>query len=550
MSVNRSSDLDTSLSRTDGVHNRYLNLSSSDRNRTLFPDSADAELSFDDQSNVLGMRILNFEIPHTRYAIDKTTNSLYISEKRGEDDYYFYALRTSTGGYAVQGLCVALTLSSRCPIMFNGDRGMGNDYAFNTSLLFGKVGVVSSGDYDYTIHCATETVTLSSIIVKSDTEAIVSFLAPVGQIFKPGALLVFKPHTYTDRDVQVVETVMDADNEVRVIGDFSDLDWENLDVSLSKMTPYSGINSVANIMGFGESDLSGQSDFEVLSIGSPFGSNDALLRTSVMVMTNITPFISPGEYVKLSGVPGFFDGMVCQVAVLHDETHLEVYVDRSTLWSHDSGKMVDVSDPMVEWGVVDIQLSGVDNNLIELVISLDSAPTSLSADDTVAFSGFTSPEFQDLRATVVSVDQGIITVNFDYPTQYVFEDGVTTLTPVDSITTVGTTYITPNRFDLSRGRRMVLCRAVVDNQDVGSIHIPRLSTRSFFGRIQLFSGADLVNFLGKDTAVGSHEFNSVLKRLNKIKFQFFNEDGTTYDFVGVDYTMFLELTCLDSNRGL
>lgn len=550
MSVNRSSDLDTSLSRTDGVHNRYLNLSSSDRNRTLFPDSADAELSFDDQSNVLGMRILNFEIPHTRYAIDKTTNSLYISEKRGEDEYNFYALRTSTGGYAVQGLCVSLTLSSRCPVMFNGNKGMGNEYAFNTSLLFGKVGVVSSGDYDYTIHCATETVTLSSIIVKSDTEAIVSFLAPVGQIFKPGALLVFKPHTYTDRDVQVVETVVDADNEVRVIGDFSDLDWENLDVSLSKMTPYSGINSVANIMGFGESDLSGQSDFEVLSIGSPFGSNDTLLRTSVMVMTNITPFISPGEYVKLSGVPGFFDGMVCQVAVLHDETHLEVYVDRSTLWSHDSGKMVDVSDPMVEWGVVDIQLSGVDNNSIELVISLDSAPTSLSADDTVAFSGFTSPEFQDLHATVVSVDQGMITVNFDYPTQYVFEDGVTTLTPVDPITTVGTTYITPNRFDLSRGRRMVLCRAVVDNQDVGSIHIPRLSTLSFFGRIQLFSGADLVNFLGKDTAVGSHEFNSVLKRLNKIKFQFFNEDGTTYDFVGVDYTMFLELTCLDSNRGL
>ena len=550
MSVNRSSDLDTSLSRTDGVHNRYLNLSSSDRNRTLFPDSADAELSFDDQSNVLGMRILNFEIPHTRYAIDKTTNSLYISEKRGEDDFYFYALRTSTGGYAVQSLCVSLTLSSRCPVMFNGDKGMGNDYAFNTSLLFGKVGVVSSGDYDYTIHCATETVTLSSIIVKSDTEAIVSFLAPVGQIFKPGALLVFKPHTYTDRDVQVVETVMDADNEVRVIGDFSDLDWESLDVSLSKMTPYSGINSVANIMGFGESDLSGQSEFEILAIGSPFGSNDTILRTSVMVLTNITPWLSPGEYVKFFGVPGFFDGMVCQVAVLHDETHFEVYVDRSTLWSHDSGKVVDVSDPLVEWGVVDIQLSGVDDNSVELVISLDSAPTSLSADDTVAFSGFTSPEFQDLRATVVAVDQEMITVSFDYPTQYVFEDGVTSLTPVSATTTVGTTYITPNRFDLSRGRRMVLCRAVVDNQDVGSIHIPRLSTRSFFGRIQLFSGADLVNFLGKDTAVGSHEFNSVLKRLNKIKFQFFNEDGTAYDFVGVDYTMFLELTCLDSNRGL
>lgn len=40
---------------------------------------------------------------------------------------------------------------------------------------------------------------------------------------------------------------------------------------------------------------------------------------------------------------------------------------------------------------------------------------------------------------------------------------------------------------------------------------------------------DLVNFLGPDTAVGSQEFNSVLKRLNNIRFHFFNEDGTKYE---------------------
>ena len=550
MSVNRRSDLDTSLSRTDGVHHQYLNLSSSNRNKTLFPNSADAELSFDDQSNVLGMRILNFEIPHTRYVIDKKTNNFYISEKRGEDEYYFYSLRVSTGGYSVQNLCASLSISSDCPVMFNGDRPMGNNYVFHTTLLLGKVGVVSSGEYEYTIHCTTETVTLSSIVVKSDTEAVVAFLAPSIQVFKPGALLVFKPHTYTDRDVQVVETVVGADNKVRVIGDFSDLDWENLDVSLSEMVPYSGTNSVASILGFGEFDLSGQTDFEILSIGSPFAGNDGDLNATVMVVTNVTCFVSPGEHVQLSGVPGFVDGMVCAVGIVHDDTHFEIYVDRSTMWSHTSGKILSVSDPTVGWAVVDIELSRVDNNSIELIVSVDSSPTSLSVEDMVVFSDFDSPEFQDIQAIVVSIDQENIAVRFDYPAQSLFEDGVSTLSPIQPTTLVRTTYFSPSRFDLSRGRRMVLCRAVVDNQDVGSIHIPTLSSRSFFGRIQLFSGADLINFLGKDTAVGSHEFNSVLKRLNKIKFQFFNADGTPYDFVGVDYTMFLELTCLDSNIGL
>ena len=548
MSVNRRSDLNTSLTRTDGVHHKYLNLSSSDRNKTLFPDSADAELSFDDQSNVIGMKIINFEIPHTRYAIDKTTNNLYISEKRGEDEYYFYSLRACTGGHSIQNLGVSLTLSSRCPVMFNGDRAMGNEYAFHTTLLYGKVGIVSSGEFEYNIHAATDTVTLSSIVVTSGTEAIVSFLAPSDQVFKPGALLVFKPYTYGDRDVQVVETMDSSANKVRLIGDFLDLDWENLDLSLSRMVPYSAANSVAKILGFGESDLSGNSEFEVVAMGSPFSSNDTLLNASVMLNTNFTPFLSPGDYVRLVGVPGFMDNMVCQVAVVHDESHVEIYVDRTSLWSHDSGTMANLSDPDVEWGVEDVRISSVESNSVELVIT-PSSSTSLSVGDAVVFSGFHCQEFQELDITVVSVDQGI-TVKFDYPTQFLMEDGVTSISPVNAETLIPTTYITPQRFDLSRGRRMVLCRAVVDNQDVGSIHIPALSTRVFFGRIQLFSGADLVNFLNKDTAVGSHEFNSVMKRLNKIRLQFFNEDGTEYDFVGVEYTMFLELTCLDSNTGI
>ncbi|CAM9099383.1 unnamed protein product [Sphacelaria rigidula] len=344
MSVNRRSDLDTSLSRTDGVHHKYLNLSSADRNKILYPDSADSELSFDSQSNVIGMKILNFEIPHTRYAIDKTTINLYISEKHGEDEHYFYSLRECTGGHSIQSLGVSLTLSSKCPVMFNGDRDMGNIYNFHTSLLFGKVGIVSSGEYDYTIHAATQTVTLTSIVVNSDTEAVVSFLAPSEQVFKPGALLVFQPYKYADRDVQVVETVESVGNQVRVIGDFSDLDWESLDVSLSKMVPYSGVNSIAKIMGFGESDICGQTDFEVLAIGSPFSGVNASLSTTVMITTNFTPFMSPGDFLQLSGVPGFMNDMVCQVAVVHDESHIEVYVDRSSLWSHDSGTLAKLDD--------------------------------------------------------------------------------------------------------------------------------------------------------------------------------------------------------------
>jgi len=57
MSVNRQSDLNTSLSRTDGVKTSYLNLSSADRDKNVDTNSNNAELSFDEQFNVIGIFI-------------------------------------------------------------------------------------------------------------------------------------------------------------------------------------------------------------------------------------------------------------------------------------------------------------------------------------------------------------------------------------------------------------------------------------------------------------------------------------------------------------
>ena len=95
----------------------------------------------------------------------------------------------------------------------------------------------------------------------------------------------------------------------------------------------------------------------------------------------------------------------------------------------------------------------------------------------------------------------------------------------------------------------MLCKAVVENLQIGTIQIPG-SRDKFLGRIQLFAGGDLVNFTNLQQAIGKHKFNSVLKRLNKLRLQFYNEDGSEYNFVGVDYSMFVRVKCLSSNTGL
>jgi len=550
MSVNRQSDLNTSLSRTDGVRTSYLNLSSADRDKNVDPNSNNAELPFDEQFNVIGMEIKNFEIPHTRYAINPTNNNLYISEKWGEDEFYFYSLRASTGGYTIQDLGVTLELSTQCPVLFNGDNTMGNTYLFITASVFGKVGIISSGDYEYNIHNARETVVLTSMTKKSDTEAIISFLSSEEYVFQPGALMLLRPYDYVDREVQIVEMV--SGRTARVIGDVSDIDEATLDFARSSMVPYSATNSVSRVMGMGEVDLAGNTSFQVLSMGSPFQSTTSLDVVSVMCVVNFPIFLSPGDFVRLEGSQSFLNDTVFEISQVHDDTHVEIAIDRNTFLSHSGGSVINPQDPSSPISISTIGFSSVSNNTVRIVIT-PSSPSSLSVGDSVTLSGFNSPEMNDLSLDVVSVNSSTsdFTLRFTYPTTYLStESGSVTLTAVNKTTELKTTYLTPFRFDLSRGRRMVLCRAIIDNQDIGSIHIPSLSSRDFFGRIQLFSGADLVNFLSSETAVGSHEFNSVVKRLNRIRFQFFNEDGSEYDFVGVDYTIFIKLITLDSNVGI
>jgi len=549
--VNRSSDLNARLSRTDGVHHTFVNLTSAGRDKRVDPNSADAELTFEQQDNVTGMEIVNFELPHTRYAINKTNNNLYISEKIAEDEYYFYSLRASTGGYTISNLAVSLELSTKCPVMYNGDLSMANTYNIITAGVFGKVAIVSSGDYEYTIHNATDTAVLTGMTKTSDTEGEISFLASSVNMYKPGALMLFKPFQYTDREIQVVENT--ADRSVRVIGDLTDIDETTLNFQLSSLVPYSATNSVSRIMGFGEVDISENTQFEILSIGSAFSSSDDLdVNASVMMVVNFPIFVSPeDDTVYVSGVPGFINDGMYTVSVVHDDTHFEISVPRSALWAHTSGTIANSDDPGTTWDISDITLSSTSKNLITIVVT-PSSTTTLSVGDSISFTGFSAPEFEDISAVVseLSSSSNDVVLQFTYPSTYLFESGVSTVAPINPTTGILTTHLTPYRFDLSRGRRMVLCRAIIDNQEAGSIFIPALNNSRFFGRIQLFSGADLVNFLNADTAVGSHEFNSVLKRLSKIRFQFFNEDGTAYDFIGVDYTIFLRLTLLDSNSGI
>jgi len=550
----------------DRLITTYLNVSSGDRDRSVYPTSNECQLSFDKVPNVLSMDILNFEIPHTRYAIDQTNNTFYLSEKIAEGSYNFFGLKASTGGYTISNLAVSLELSIQSPTVYASGTVLCNTYNFLSSGPFGKVAVISSGDVEYNIHTCIETLQVTSFTKSSDTEASVVFLAPYEYILAPGALLTLKIHSLTDREVQVITTT--APRTVTIIGDFSDFIDSDVLALLTTMVPYSSRNPVAEVAGFGLVDLeiSKDTQFAILAMGSPFAKDMEDGVMSPMILLNVPAFLSSDDYCTLIDTIPFLDGGIYRVGITHDDTHFQLDIDPDTLWA---GTSITVATLIsASFNVTSIAMVSSDKNVVLVTVTPDS-DTGFIVGDVVEFTGFTETYLDGVVFTVDSLDVSTdaFNVSFQFETSSLvrgqsgstiestidamdgFDDGITYLAPVNPTTGLRTTYICPNRFDLSRGRRVILVRATVDEQDIGNIFIPNSRDR-FFARIQLFSGADLVNFLNTLSAIGHHNFNGIVKRLHDIRFRFYNEDGTAYDFNGVDWALFIRITSLDSNTGL
>lgn len=531
--------------------NHYLSVSSGDRDKSQFSNSNDCEIGFDELRNALSIELLNFELPHTKYAINSDNNTLYISEQISEKGFNFFGLRVATSGYFVSDLAVALELSTRCPLKFSTDENLRNTYNFVASTATGKVSVISSGDVSFNIHNCQETLKVVDLKKNSDTEVTVQFLAPFEYIVSPGAILRLSLYNQVDLDVQVV--LNDGPRVVTVIGDFSFLDDTLLDLTGATMIPVSAQSCVSEVIGFGVVDFQpgGNDRFTVLGMESPFSkavqAESGLV--SPMVCVEFPAFVSADDYVQLTGTQEYLQQAAARVAVTHDDTHFELEYNPSDAFEG-YGTSAVTQDGQV-WQVDSITVQGASNSDASVVVTFGETTSNLSAGDTLTITGLTGDHWLSPPSlTLGSVSSATeITGVVRVPSVLVDTDHGTKARPVNPATGNSTTYTGPSRYDLSRGRRIIMCRMGIDDLDVGSISIPR-SQLKFFGRIQLFSGADLVNFLGTDNAKGEHTFNSLVKRLQSVRLRFYNDNGTPYNFEGVDFSMFLKVVCLNSNTGL
>lgn len=520
----------------------FLNLSSANRDKTVDPSSNDATYIINQGiKDALSIEVEQFEIPHTRYAINSGNNTLYISELV-DGVHNFFALKAGTGGYTVSNLVIALELSTSSPCSFTENAVLVNKYNFVSSESLGKIAIISSGDVTYNIHNCRETLQLVKYTKVSDTEASVTFISPYEFILTEGALLNLNVFKFVDREVQVVDVT--ASRTVTLLGDFSDIEESDVSLSQSYLEPYSAINSISDVIGLGLVDLqTNDSKFKILGFGSPFANNidiDEIARPTIL--TEFAPFLSIDDIAVITGTNAWFDGLPLTVATTSDDTHFTVNLDVSELWSTESTLVVS-NDTLVETIDVDtVSLTSSSANVVTLTITPVGGvtPVTWTSGNVVSLTGLKHDELEKVDIILDSVDVGTFVVKFTYDTTVLLVPDSTFISPSNETTGLSTTYIAPNRYDLSIGRRVLLVRATIDGVDVGNVSIPGNPT-IFFARIQLQAGGDLVNFANNRAVIGKYRFAGRIKNLRTIRLRFYEENGQQYDFLETEFSLFLRV---------
>ncbi len=522
----------------------WLNLSSSARDKSRYPNSASCELFFQEIRNVKSLRLKAFEIPFTKDTISMESNTFYISEETTPGVYNFYTLKVASSSYVSSDLSNALTLSALCPDCLTSTTSMKNSYSFPVSSTYGKMSIISSGIVPYTIHICTDTYYITSLSILTSNEALLTYRSSVVNPIMPGALLYLHAFPNSTIEVQVISIDGSEPNISRltIVGDFSNL--SEIDVAKSTLLPFSSFSSMANILGFGSSDIVCGQDLNAIGLQSPFISGTSNITTSLLC-TSTPHFLNTTNSILVSGTGTFLDSQILAVNKIKSETHVLLTIDRRFLFASETqtgsvSKITnDQDEPLL---VTSITFNDIDSNIVDIIITVQD-PHDLSISDEVKFLNYDSPELKNIRASVLEVvTSTIFKARFVWPTPLISSLD-TNFVALNSSTGVPTTIVAPGRFDFSRNRRIMYMQMKSDQNDFGHIIAQNILNAKMFARIQLSFGGNAVNYLNSNSHInGLHECNTVIPILRSIKLNFFNEDGEAYVFPELDYTLMLELT--------
>jgi hypothetical protein len=399
--------------------------------------------------------------------------------------------------------------------------------------------ITSSGVVPYNVHFANQRYAVKSVTKIDDSHLLLEYFSAL-EALVPGALVTLHVYPFKDREVQVISNSFSYNPFVTLLGDFSDIDAASIEVSYSSITPVSVDAGMTQLMGFDTRDLKGGTATPILGLQSPFlsgNSNSALIAVTL----DMSHFCANGSALKIQNTMTFLDDQTVYVSKSMDDTHIQLTVDRRTLWSTTgTGNVYNIISPSTSIDISSFALDNCSANTIQLNVNT-VVDHGFEIDDIVSFNNMTMPEFVGLQTTVVDIlSTTSFIVSFLYPSQ--FSDAISpNILVVNATTANPTTYVTSQRFDMSLGRRVLLIGAQTDTATLGMIEGNVVESKRLFARIQLRAGANAIQFLNEKDIIGSHLFNVPLKRFRSIRLNFYSENGDVYPLFRTDYSMCLKL---------
>ena len=549
-----------------------LNISSEYRDFSEYPIPGEFEINFDrDYKNVSEIKLTNIEIPHTQMLV---TRPLLVISECQDGEWIPFELANSSGNYVITDLMNSLAAGSLAMRTIGDYRKVPyNEYRFVADTLWGKMAIVSDGNALFRVHSRSDPVKITSVSVADDGERLkLAIHDHTGWPLAPGCpgRLIMSP-SFESRLV-VVDSITNATIFVRAARGGSKAFSSDIFVNkvagdtIDDLLPdarfepyeYGSVETPLNhVLGFDQKQDNGSlgNSYEARSIQNPFTRDydiDDLSIGRCRISFELPVFCTTSDYLEIDGTGSFIDGMQCPVVAVYDATHVDISIDRDTLFEadpDDSGAKIIVDG--VEHVANGFTITSVSNLVVGVTVSVPTIADSsvyTPGTSTVEFSGMIHPEFEiGLSPTLEAVTASSFDILIAYPhSAYggrALPMGSNLALDEDLVLRrLENTRLADGRFDFSRAQRFVYLYLELNGVAVGNNRLASIPNLPLLARIPLNKGVSSLTYLGEAELGQVVKFASALGSVSRAKVVVYRQNGTVYDFRLVDFSITLAVT--------
>lgn len=530
------------------LHEVHVHVNSSDRDETRWPTPSECQLEIQELNGVQEIELVHFEIANPRNTIEVGINQkiVFAEFDAATSTYNVFQGMLPMGVFSVLDLSAALSYAMTYAEGVNTFTNPNNTYTVHADPISLQLSIhtaTTPADItprEFQMHFGSGTTYRGLDITPADEQLTFSATSTPRDIWLPGHLV--KIHTRRGVLQAQVKAWVDSTTVEFHTGDLSTTWGAFAFADLTPITVESAYHVppvLCDILGFDRADVAVGTKVPILTMQNPAATYTPSPTGTTVHAALATAYdcgLLEERYIKFYDTGTFLDEDTSTFEIVSalGKVHAKYKLVLANAWN--DGLTLDDGTNSLHIDIADITLVSIKDGKMNLSFETDGATLS-TAVQTMTVTGFVDFPTTPLTGTVVGSWIGnIVILELE---AYPFNPASGASLQLVHQTGIPLHLSAPKSFDLTLARRVIFMELKLNSphgDGLGVIKIPELTKNTYFGRIQLDSGALNVQFLNGDRVIGHYVLPTIESKVNSLYIKLVTEDGFNYPLNGSNFS--------------